>query len=115
MQTLVEGRKIDEDDKKDAILQVISDKYCRAILETTMDKPKSAMEISAESKIPISTVYRRLQTLHDNKLLGISGSISDDGKKYFLYRSKVKAIASSFKGGFVEIQIVPNPVLASQD
>jgi hypothetical protein len=110
MQTLVEGRKIDEEVRKDAILEVISDKYCRSILETTMDKPKSAMEISAESKIPISTVYRRLQTLHDNKLLGISGSISDDGKKYFLYRSKVKAISSSFKGGFVEIEIVPNPM-----
>lgn len=113
MQTLVEGRIIDEDDRKDAILQVISDKYCRAILDTTMDKPKSAMEISAESKIPISTVYRRLQTLHDNKLLRISGSISNDGKKYFLYRSKIKAISSSFKGGFIEIQIVPNPVQAS--
>ncbi len=108
MQTLVQGRKIDEEAKKDAILEIISDKYCRAILDTTMDKPKSAMEISAESKIPISTVYRRLQTLHDNKLLGISGSISDDGKKYFLYRSKVKAISSSYKGGFVEIEIVPN-------
>ena len=112
MQTLVQGRKIEEDARKDAILQVISDKYCRAILEACMDKPKSAMEISAESKIPISTVYRRLQTLHDNKLLGISGSISDDGKKYFLYRSKVKAIASSFNGGFVEIEVVPNPVEA---
>lgn len=110
MQTVVQGRKIDEDGKKDAILEIISDKYCRAILDTTMDNPKSAMEISAESKIPISTVYRRLQTLHDNKLLGISGSISDDGKKYFLYRSKVKAISSSYKGGFVEIEIVPNPV-----
>ena len=113
MQTLVQGRKVEEESQKDAILGVISDKYCRAILETTMDKPKSAMEISAESKIPISTVYRRLQTLHDNKLLGISGSISDDGKKYFLYRSKVQAISSSYKGGFVEIEIVPNPVDSS--
>lgn len=115
MQTLVEGRRIDEDEQKDAILQIISDKYCRAILETTMDKPKSAMEISAESKIPISTVYRRLQSLHDNKLLGISGSISEDGKKYFLYRSRVKAISSLFKGGFVEIEVVPNPVQISLD
>jgi predicted transcriptional regulator len=78
-----------------------------------MDKPKSAMEISAESKIPISTVYRRLQSLHDNKLLGISGSISDDGKKYFLYRSKVKAISSSFKSGFVDIEVIPNPVVTN--
>ena len=113
MQTLVQGRKIEEDIQKDAILGIISDKYCRAILEATMDKPKSAMEISAESKIPISTVYRRLQSLHDNKLLRISGSISDDGKKYFLYRSKVKAISSSFKGGFVEIEVIPNPVQTS--
>lgn len=115
MQTLVEGRKIYEDEQKEAILQIISDKYCRAILDTTMDKPKSAMEISAESKIPISTVYRRLQSLHDNKLLGISGTISDDGKKYFLYRSRIKAISSSFNGGFVEIQVVPNPAQISQD
>ena len=78
-----------------------------------MDKPKSAMEISAESKIPISTVYRRLQSLHDNKLLWISGTISDDGKKYFLYRSRIKSISSSFIGGFVEIEVVPNPVQIS--
>jgi predicted transcriptional regulator len=110
MQTLIEGRKIEEDERKNAILEIISDKYCRSILETTMDVPKSAMEISAESKIPISTVYRRLQTLHDNKLLGISGSISDDGKKYFLYRSKVKGISSSFHGNSIEIQVIPNTV-----
>ena len=108
MQTLVSGQKIVEDARKDAILEVMSDKYCRAILENTMEKSKSAMEISAETKIPISTVYRRLQTLHDNKLLGITGSISNDGKKYFLYKSKVKAIASTFSGNFVEIEIVPN-------
>jgi len=108
MQALVSGRKIEDESRKDAILEVISDKYCRAILEIAMDKPKSAMEISGETKIPISTVYRRLQTLHDNKLLGISGSISDDGKKYFLYKSKVKAISTSFNGSEVEIEIVPN-------
>ena len=108
MQELISGRKIEDDSRKDAILEVMADKYCRTILENTMEKPKSAMEISVETKIPISTVYRRLQALHDNKLLGISGSISDDGKKYFLYKSKVKAIATSFNGNHVEIEIMPN-------
>jgi len=106
--SLSTGIKIEEDSRKDAVLEVMSDKYCRAIIKNTMEKPKSAMEISGETKIPISTVYRRLQTLHDNKLLGISGSISDDGKKYFLYKSKVKAIATSFNGSDIEIEIVPN-------
>ncbi len=108
MQTIISGRRIEDDVRKDAILEMMSDKYCRAILEDTMKRPKSAMEISADTKIPISTVYRRLQTLHDNKLLGISGSISDDGKKYFLYKSKIKAISTIFNGNYIEIEVVPN-------
>ena len=107
MQTLLHGRKI-EDDKKQAILEMVSDKYCRAILTATMEKPKSATEITAETGIPISTIYRRLQTLHDNKIVRISGSINEDGKKYFLYKSKVKAILTNFNGDFIEMEIVPN-------
>lgn len=107
MQVQLEGRKID-DEKKGTILGIMSDKYCRAILETTMSTPKAAIEISAERKIPISTVYRRLQVLHDNKLLAISGSITQEGKKHFLYKSKVKAMSSSFNGGNLQVEIVPN-------
>ena len=108
MLTLLQGRKIEEIDKKQAILEIVSDKYCRAILNVTMEKPKSATEITAETRIPISTIYRRLQTLHDNKLVGISGSINEDGKKYFLYKSKVKAISINLNGSFIEMEIVPN-------
>ncbi len=108
MQALFQKRKIEDEERKSAILEMVSDKYCRTILETTMQTPKSAMEIATEAKIPISTVYRRLQNLHDSKLLGISGQISDDGKNFFLYKSKVKAIATSFDGNQIEIEIVPN-------
>ena len=108
MQTLTQKRRIEDDDRKNAILESISDKYCRAILKTTMDMPKSAMEIASDAKIPISTVYRRLQNLHDNKLLAISGQISDDGKKFFLYKSKIQAIGSVFDGSDVQVEIVPN-------
>jgi hypothetical protein len=107
MQVQFEGRKI-EDERKNTLLEIISDKYCRAIIESTMSAPKAAIEISAETKIPISTVYRRLQTLYDNKLLGISGSITEEGKKHFLYKSRVKAITSKFNGGNVDVEIIPN-------
>ncbi|MEW6043095.1 MAG: ArsR family transcriptional regulator [Thermoproteota archaeon] len=107
MQVQLTGKKI-EDDRKDTLLEVVSDKYCRAILEATMNGPKAAIEISADTQIPISTVYRRLQLLFDNKLLAISGSITSEGKKHFLYKSKVKAITSQFKGGNLEVEIVPN-------
>ncbi len=108
MQVIQKTRKIEDDQRKEAILSIISDKYCRQILFSTMDKPKSAMELSSESKIPISTVYRRIQTLHDNKLVGVTGLISSEGKKYFLYKSKVKSIMSSCDGNQIEIHVVPN-------
>jgi len=43
-------------------------------------------------------------------MLGISGSINDDGKKYFLYKSKIKSIVACFNGGSLEIEIIPNTV-----
>jgi len=108
MQTILQKRKIEDDERKDAILEVLADKYCREILEMTMEKPKSAMDIAADSKIPISTVYRRLQTLYDCKLVKISGMITDDGKKFFLYKSKIRSLCASFTGNYIEIEVVPN-------
>ncbi len=110
MQVMQKTRRIEDEQRKEAILSIVSDKYCRQILNLTMDKPKSAMELSSDSKIPISTVYRRIQTLHDNKLVGVTGLISSEGKKYFLYKSKVKAITTSCNGNEIEIQVVPNIV-----
>jgi len=108
MQTIMQQRKIEDEERKQPFLEIIADKYCRAILETTMTKPKPANEISYDCKIPISTVYRRLQTLHDNKFVGISGTITQEGKKHFLYKSKFKQISASINGGQIDIQVVPN-------
>lgn len=108
MQELLQTRKIMDDERKQIILEVLADKYCKQILQDTLEKPKSAMELSADKKIPISTVYRRLQTLYDAKLLAISGSINEDGKKYFLYKSKVKSISLNCDLDDTSIEIVPN-------
>lgn len=108
MQILLAGKSIQEAPIKQTFLEIMADKYSRAILESTLDLPKSAIDISGECGIPISTAYRRVQLLHKHKLLGISGSINQDGKKYFLYKSKVKAIMTCFKNGSLEVEIVPN-------
>ena len=108
MQVLQSVNKIEEEATKDALLSVVSDKYCRTILGAIMDKPKSVVEITAETKIPISTVYRRIQTLQDNKLIRTSGTITDDGKKLFLYKSKIKEIQCIFSNGQIEVKLMPN-------
>ena len=79
MQTLTQ-LKIEEPEIKESFLEILSDKYCRAILEAIMDTPKSAIEVSREKIIPLSTVYRRIQQLHDSKMIRTSGIITDEGK-----------------------------------
>lgn len=108
MQVLLHGKPVQEETTKGVLLEIMADKYSRAILESTMDVSKSALELSNDCGIPISTAYRRVQQLHNHKLLGISGSINEDGKKYFLYKSKIKSIVTCFNNGELDIEIVPN-------
>lgn len=108
MQILQPAFRIEETKQKDSLLEVVSDKYCRAILDSIMYKPKSAMEITQETNTPISTVYRRIQMLHDNKLLVTSGAINEDGKKLFMYKSKIKALQCNFNDGKVEVELILN-------
>jgi predicted transcriptional regulator len=106
MELLEITQDVCDEKNKDSLVYILSDKYCRQILQATLYKPKSAMELGRECGIPISTVYRRLQNLHDNHLMQTTGNISEDGKKYFLYKSKVDGISAVFtKNGFkVNIQ-----------
>ena len=108
MQELIQSQKIMDEDRKQVILEILADIYCKLILHNTLEKPKSAMEISNEKKIPISTVYRRLQTLFDAKLLAISGSINQDGKKYFLYKSRIKSISLKCDLEVTTVELIPN-------
>lgn len=108
MQTLQQTFKIEEIEKQDNILEILSDKYCRLILESIMYTPKSVIEITLETKIPMSTVYRRIQNLHDNKLVATSGMITDEGKRLFMYKSKIKGIQSKFNDGKIEVELILN-------
>jgi predicted transcriptional regulator len=108
MEMLKQVFKVEDSEKKENLLEILSDRYSRTIIESIMNKPKSVVEITAETGIPVSTVYRRIQTLSDNKLLYISGSISEDGKKFFLYKSKVKGIQTQYENGDVNVELVLN-------
>ena len=108
MQTLQQTFRIEETEKQDSLLEILSDKYCREIIKSIMHKSKSVIEITNETKIPMSTVYRRIQTLHDSKLLATSGIITEDGKRLFLYKSKVRGIQSVFNRGKIEVELILN-------
>ena len=109
MQTILNGISVEQEEKIHSILQIMADKYSRDLLRITRDLPKSASSIAQETEIPISTVYRRIQKLQGIGIVRVSGEINLEGKKHFLYHSKVKAISTKIAGESINMEIIPNP------
>ena len=92
------GSEIKDPKLKQTMLNCISDVYLRSVLFSTIDKPKSVFQISKNTKIPLRTVYRKIGFLIENNLLTTSSVVTDDGKKYFLYQSKIDSVSSQVCG-----------------
>lgn len=98
-----------DSDLRKAILKALSDQYSQTIMNFTIEKPKSVVEIVKECDIPMTTAYRRVNDLEENKILKVTGSVvTDDGKKYFLYQNRLKSIYVNFGLESLDIQIVEN-------
>ena len=98
---------IKDSDRKQIYLQILSDQFCMGIISSIIDGPRTAVEIARVANIPISTVYRRLQFLQENKMLKTSGGLNKDGK-YFVYLSKLKAASTFFDGSEIWVSVTPN-------
>ena len=92
MQILLLGRDVGQESMRNDILKIISNEQAIQVLECSIDSPKSAYEISATYDIPLTQVYRWVRKLHKMGLVRISGATNDAGKKYFMYKSKVREI-----------------------
>ncbi len=69
------------------LMKTLSEKSALQILRSAVS-PKSAYHISQDCSISLTTVYRQIKRLNDKKLLVVSGSIDESGKKHFLFKSK---------------------------
>ena len=67
-------------------LEFLRDRYAKLILKSTIT-PKSALQISEETEIPIGTVYRRLEFLKTKGFLKVRGYI-ENGNKIMTYHNK---------------------------
>ena len=105
MQVLLLGRDVEEESVRDAVLKALSNEQAMQILEFSMESPKSAFEISTACNIPLTQVYRWVRRLHKLGFVKISGATNEAGKKYFMYKSRVREIK-------VTLNAVPGPQLA---
>jgi predicted transcriptional regulator len=91
---------------KKTILQAMADDCALAILRSTTEKPCSAMEIIHQCALPPSSVYRRINELVDARLLTVERTvITNDGKKFGLYRNTVTDMRAEYKSGEVELTV----------
>jgi len=102
------NENITNENLKQDLLNILSDEHSRKILDAIIDVPKSILEISNDTKVPMRTVYRKVQSFHDSQLLKISGNITDSGKKYFLYKSKIRSISAAYHQNNLVVNVIKN-------
>ena len=100
---------ITDEKQKKIIVDALLDEYSRKILDSTIDESKSITDIMREQGIPMTSTYRRVKLLMDNKLVKVERSmVTDDGKRYFLYLSNIKDASIQFNKGELLVEITPN-------
>ncbi|MDH3618062.1 MAG: ArsR family transcriptional regulator [Nitrosopumilus sp.] len=105
LEELSNEREVLTQELNQSYLDAIVDENSRKLLDSIIDIPKSVLEISIETKIPLRTVYRKIQGLNDARLVKISGSVTQSGRKYFLYRSKIRSIMVTYHKNHFSVKI----------
>lgn len=86
-----------------------SDSHSRKIIASTLDKAKSAVELSEELALPMRSIYRYVEELLDLGLLTVEhAGVIDSGGKRMFYRSMVKSITVRYEGDILEVDLIPN-------
>ena len=99
--TLPQLKKYDISQK---VIESLADSESRAILFSIVKKGNTAAELSDKLKIPLSSVYKKLSDLEELTLIEVEKwMLSDKGRKYKVYRSRIKQAEISIKK--------PEPVL----
>lgn len=109
------GKTVTDPIMAGAILEAMSNEVSRRILSSTTAKAKPVEEISAESNIPPSTTYRRVQELVETGLLVVERiMISDSGKRYSIFRSAFRSVLAELESGQLHIEVTLNEDVADR-
>lgn len=95
-------------ERADIILGAISDPERRNIITSIKNKFKNVNQISEETNLPISTVYRKIHELNEKNLLISSSNIRTNGKREFTYKSKIQKVTMNFEHDELDVKIYTN-------
>ena len=93
--TLPQLKKYDITQK---VIEALADAESRAIIFSITRKGKTANELSAMLKIPLSSVYKKLTDLENLTLIKIEKTVlSERGKRFKIYKSRINKAVISIK------------------
>ncbi len=90
-------------------MEALADAQSRSILFSIIKQGKTAMELSEEHRIPLSSVYKKISDLEEIALVKVDRWIlSDNGKKFKLYKSRISKADVSIRKPEPVIILTPN-------
>ena len=93
--SLAQLKKYDVNQK---VIEALADAQSRSILFSIIKQGKTAMKLSEEHRIPLSSVYKKISDLEEIALVKVDKWIlSDNGKKFKLYKSRISKADVSIK------------------
>lgn len=74
------------------VAESLADPYARRVLAVCVRQARPVKDIAHETGLPLPTAYRHVNRLEEAGLLVVERSaMTPDGKRYELYRSRVKS------------------------
>lgn len=94
------------------VAAAMTDTASRGVLMACVLQARSAKDISVHTGIPLTTVYRQVHKLEGLGILVVERSaLTEDGRKYDMYRSRVEAVHLRVDDDGDHITWRPNPAV----
>ena len=104
--TLPQLKKYDVTQK---VIEKLADAESRAIIFSIIKTGKTASELSLKHKIPLSSVYKKISDLEELTLIKVdSWQLSDKGRKFKVYKSRIKHAEINIKKPEANLVLIPN-------
>lgn len=95
-------------DRADIILKTILDPDRRKVIFCIKNESKTIFQISENTGLSLSSVYRKIRDLDEKKLLFLSGNINFHRKREFRYKSKIRKVVVVFDKDVTDVTIYSN-------
>lgn len=103
--TLPQLKKYDVNQR---VIAALADPESRAILFSAIRGEKHASDLSSSLRIPLSSVYKKLGDLEELHLISGKWVLSDQGRRFRVYKSRIKEAEIRIKKPEPVLHLVPN-------